>query len=312
MIRSDKAIRLSLPTLRQLAYLVALDEQQHFGRAAAQVFVSQSALSVGIAELERQLGVTLVDRSKRRIRLTPIGKDTVARARSVLRGAEDLLTAAQASGEPLVGALRMAAIPTIAPYLLPHILSELERSHPRLDLFVREMLTAPACAALQQGAVDCVLLALPVECGEVEICEIGVDRLLLAVGAEDEAATGPTHAGEVEADRLLLLEDGHCLTDHALAACDLSARAREPRLVASTLQTLVGLVDAGWGVTLLPQLAVSAGVLRGTGVSVQPVEGVDAVRRLSLVWRTNNPRRSDFELLGRALRRVVRAVVEDR
>ena len=301
-------MKAALPTLRQLSYLVTLQEHGHFGRAAAASFVSQSALSVGIAELERQMGVLLVDRSKRSIRLTEAGNDAVARARSILRDTEDLLIAARAATEPLVGSLRMAAIPTVAPFLLPRILRGLARSRPRLDLFVHEMLTAPACEALHHGMVDCVLLALPVKCGEVEACEILVDRLLLASREADGLST---RAEDIDPARLLLLEDGHCLSDHALAACDYPARVQDARLIASTLQTLVGLVDAGLGLTLLPQLAVSAGVLHGTQVSSRPLEGVDAERRIALVWRKNDPRRAEFELLGLTIRSFVDPALEE-
>lgn len=284
---------------------MALQEHGHFGRAAAASFVSQSAVSVGIAELERQLGVSLVDRSKRSIRLTQAGTDVVARARSILRDADDLLIAAQAASEPLVGSLRMAAIPTVAPFLLPQILCGLARSRARLDLFVHEMLTASACAALHQGTIDCVLLALPVKCGEVEAHEILVDRLLIALSGTDDIPSTSVQIQDVDTARLLLLEDGHCLTEHALAACDLPARAQNAQLIASTLQTLVGLVDAGLGITLLPQLAIAAGVLHGTGVTSHRVEGVSAERRISLVWRTNDPRRAEFQLLGQSIEAIV-------
>jgi LysR family hydrogen peroxide-inducible transcriptional activator len=292
-----------IPSLRQLSYLLALHEHGHFGRAAAACFVSQSALSVGIAELERLLGTSLVERSKRHVRFTLIGEEIVARARQMVRAAEDLHVAAQRSYEPLVGALRMAAIPTIAPFLLSSILPALAREWPQLQLYVREMLTSVACEAMGRGAIDCVLLALPVECGEVESVAIAVDSLLLvAAKGEDDLALPLCDA---DAERLLLLEDGHCLKDHALAACNRAVAGSESRLVASTLHTLVQLVDAGFGYTLLPQMAIDAGILGGTRVEVRPAQSLHANRQIALVWRSGHPRTSDFRLLGETIKRAV-------
>ncbi len=296
-----------MPSLRQLSYLIALHDHQHFGRAASASFVTQSTLSVGIAELERLLGTILVERSKRSVRFTSVGEEVVIRARGVVRAAEDLCTAAQGSREPLAGALRLAAIPTVAPFLLPRILPAVDRDWPRLRLFVREMLTGPACEALQAGTIDCVLLALPVECGDIEADEIGVDRLLLAVCAAEDASNVAIPLDDIDATRLLLLEDGHCLKDHALAACDLPPPYAEARLVASTLQTLVQLVDAGLGITLLPEMAVAAGILSGTRVTSHAVEGLSAERRIALVWRCGNARAGELRLLAETIRGAVTA-----
>ncbi len=294
-----------LPSLRQLSYLLALHEHGHFGRAAAASFVTQSTLSVGIAELERLLGAGLVERTKRSVRFTPLGEEVVARARTVMRAAEDLVQTAGATREPLIGPLRLAAIPTVAPFLLPRVLGAITADWPRLQPLVREMLTGPACEALARGQIDCVLLALPVECGEVDVCEIATDRLLLAVNAAEDASTVPIPYDEVDPARLLLLEDGHCLRDHALTVCALAEPVPEAPLVASTLQTLVQLVDAGLGITLLPEMAVAAGVLTGTRVTSHPVAGVTAERRIALVWRKGHPRAGDFQLLGETIRAAV-------
>lgn len=292
-----------IPSLRQLSYLLALHEHGHFGRAAAASFVSQSALSVGIAELERLLETSLVERSKRHVRFTPIGEEIVVRARQMVRAAEDLHVAAQRAHEPLVGTLRLAAIPTIAPFLLPSILPALARDWPRLQLFVREMVTSVACEAMERSAIDCVLLALPVECGEVESLDIAVDRLILvAANGRDEMASPLCDADD---DRLLLLEDGHCLKEHALAACNRAASETESRLVAATLHTLVQLVDAGLGYTLLPQMAIDAGILEGTRVETRPAQSLHATRQIALVWRGGHPRTSDFRLLGETIRQAV-------
>ena len=291
-----------LPSLRQLSYLLSLHEHGHFGRAAVASFISQSAFSASIAELERVLETSLVERSKRHVRFTPIGEEIVVRARQMVRAAEDLHVAAQRSYEPLVGSLRLAAIPTIAPFLLSSILPAIARDWPRLQLYVREMVTSVACEAMERSAIDCVLLALPVECGEVESINIAVDRLILvAAKGQDEMASPLCDADD---DRLLLLEDGHCLKEHALAACNRAASEAESRLVASTLHTLVQLVDAGLGYTLLPQMAIDAGILGGTRVETRPAQGFHAERQIALVWRRSHPRTSDFRLLGETIRQV--------
>lgn len=294
-----------LPSLRQLGYLVALHDHGHFGRAAAASFVTQSTLSVGIAELERLLGTLLVERSKRSVRFTAAGEEVATRARGVIRAAEDLVAVAQGAREPLVGTVRLAVIPTVAPFLLPAVLARLGQEWPRLKPFVREMMTGPACESLARGTVDCVLLALPAACGDVEALEITIDRLVLAVPASEAEREGPIPLERIDAERMLLLDDGHCLRDHALAACKVAQPAPDARLVASTLDTLIRLVDAGLGVTLLPQMGVAAGILGGTRVRSRPVLGDDAERRIALVWRNGHPRTAEFRLLGETIRNAV-------
>ena len=291
------------PSLRQLSYLLSLHEHGNFGRAATASFVSQSALSASIAELERVLDVILVDRSKRHVRFTPIGEEIVGRARQMVCAAEDLHLVAQRSHEPLVGSLRLAVIPTIAPFLLSGILSALACDWAQLQLYVREMLTSVACEAMGRGEIDCVLLALPVECGEVESVDIAADRLVLVAAEGHDSFASP--ACEADDDRLLLLEDGHCLKEHALAACNRTEREAESRLVASTLHTLVELVNAGLGYTLIPQMAIEAGILDGTRVEPRRPQGLEAVRQIALVWRSGHPRTSEFRLLGATIRRAV-------
>ena len=300
-------IKTLLPSLRQLSYLVALREHGHFGRAADACFVTQSTLSVGIADLERLLGIVLVERSKRSVRFTDVGEAVVERARGLLRGAEDLSEIARGASRPLSRTLRLAAIPTVAPFLLPKILPAIAAEWPDLKLFVREMLTSQACEALHRGTVDCVLLALPVECGEVETFEIAVDRLLLGVCAAEDSSTAPILLDDIDVARLLLLEDGHCLKDHALAACDRTTAQSEALLVASTLHTLVQMVDAGMGITLLPEMAVTAGILSGTRVLSHPLAGAGAERRIALAWRKGSAAARDFALLGKTIRAAVEA-----
>lgn len=288
-----------------MQYLLALHEHQHFGRAATATFVTQSTLSAGIAELERLLGVVLVERTKRTFRFTDIGKEIAERARSIVRSAEDLCEIARASSRPLSGAIRLAAIPTLAPFLLPQILPAIGAEWPDLQLFVREMLTPAACEALHRGTIDCVLFALPSECGDAEIFEIGVDRLMLATSTVDHSSNAPVHLDDIDIARLLLLEDGHCLKDHALAACERTAFGSEATMVASTLHTLVQLVDAGLGITLIPEMAIAAGILSGTRVTGHPLVGPSAERRIALAWRRGSARARDYRLLGNTIRNTV-------
>ncbi len=280
------------PSLRQLRYLVELDAQRHFGKAAAVLGVGQSTLSAGIAELERLVGVQLVERTRRSVRFTDLGEAYVARARPVVEAAAELTDFAAAASAPLTGTLRLGIIPTIAPFLLPRVLGALKARFPALSLAIHEQTSERACAALHRGALDCVLLALPFDCGRIESADILHDPLFLGV-PEGRNAEG------IDPETLLLLEDGHCLSDHGLVACGLP-RGREPAMVATSLHTLVGMVDAGLGTTFLPKLAIDAGLLDGRRVTVSPLaEG--AARRIVLGWRQGSARAEDFRLLAQAL-----------
>jgi|TARA_R110002072_G_scaffold38314_26_gene111116 LysR family transcriptional regulator, hydrogen peroxide-inducible genes activator len=292
-----------LPTIKQLQYLVALYEHGHFGRAAEASFVSQSTLSAGIRELESLLGVTLVERSRRVVRFTALGQEVTEKAHRILREAEELSDLVKAAGKPLAGQLRMSVIPTIAPFMLPRILPRLRRERPDLKLMLREETSADAVESLQHGRADCALLALPFATGEVEMAHIADDLLYVALPHDDPRdppAEIPTSM--LEEGRLLLLEDGHCLRDHALAACDRPGLRGSATMIATSLHTLVQMVDNGLGVTMLPQMAIDAGILEGTRVVARPLEEVNAKREIALIWRKNSPRRSDFELLAGELR----------
>ncbi len=292
-----------LPTLKQLQYLVALHEHGHFGRSAEASFVSQSTLSSGIRELESLLGVTLVERSRRVVRFTALGNQVVAKAHRILREAEELADLVQASGKPLAGQLRMSVIPTIAPFLLPRFLPRLRRERPDLQLFLREETSQDAVESLQHGRVDCVLLALPFATGEVDKAHIADDPLYVAFPKNDPrnppAVIPPSM---IDQGRLLLLEDGHCLKDHALAACNRPELRASATMIGTSLHTLVQMVDHGLGLTMLPKMAIDAGILNGTEVVARPLKSKSATREIALLWRKNSPRRSDFELLAEELR----------
>ena len=292
-----------LPTIKQLQYLVALHEHGHFGKAADSCFVSQSTLSAGLRELESLLGVVLVERSRRVVRFTALGEQVVAKANRLLREAEELTDLVLASGKPLAGDLRMSVIPTIAPFMLPRILPRLKRERPDLKLMLREETSHDALESLSHGRVDCVLLALPFDIGEAASEVIGSDRLFVAFPKDDPRDPPASIPPEmIDQGRLLLLEDGHCLRDHALAACNRSELRASATMVGTSLHTLVQLVDNDLGLTLLPEMALEAGILRGTKVVARPVEGDAAQREIALVWRRNSPRESDFRLLAEELR----------
>ncbi|WP_242116835.1 hydrogen peroxide-inducible genes activator [Sphingomonas lacusdianchii] len=290
-----------LPTLKQLQYLVALRDAGHFGRAAEASFVTQSTLSAGIRELETLIGVVLVERTRRVVRFTPLGESIVTKARKVLREAEELTDMARAAGRPLSGEMRMSVIPTIAPFLLPRLLPRLRRDYPDLKLFLREEPSAAACEGLHHGRTDCVLLALPYGCGEVEVAPLFEDRLLLAVPGNDSGDTAPLVADDIDPERLLLLEDGHCLKDHALRACEQPELRGQAMMMGTSLHTIVQMVDNGLGTTMLPQMAIDAGILDNTGVTARPIESQNAQRRIALVWRRASPRERDFRLLAEVL-----------
>ena len=292
-----------LPTLRQLQYLVALYEHGHFGRAAESCFITQSTLSASLRELETLLGSVLVERSRRVIRFTPLGSRLVAKARLVLRSAEELADLARAEREPLTGELRMSVIPTIAPFLLPPLLPRLRTAHPQLRLFLREEPSGAACDRLNRGLVDCVLLAMPFECGEVEHEILFEDRLLVAAPA-GEFPGESVRPEEIGSTRMLLLEDGHCLKDHALAACNRPEMRSAAMMLGTSLHTLVQMVDNRLGVTLVPQMAVEAGLLKGTTVETHRLISEHAQREVALIWRPGSPREAEFRLLAAELRRL--------
>ena len=289
-----------LPTIKQLQYLVALQEHGHFGKAAEACYVTQSTLSAGLRELESLVGVTLVERNRRVVRFTALGDRIAEKARRVVREAEELGEMVRASGKPLTGELRMSVIPTIAPFLLPKILPRLRRDWPELKLYLREETSAAACESLNHGRADCVLLALPYACGDVESVTLFEDRLYVAYpGGENPPAT--VRPDMIDEGRLLLLEDGHCLKDHALSACNRPELRASATMMGTSLHTLVQMVDNGLGVTIMPEMAIAADILNGTSVIARPLEAEHPTRGIGLVWRKASPRGKEFTLLAEVL-----------
>jgi len=291
--------RPALPTLRQLAYLVELSERLNFRAAGEAQFVTQSTLSAGIKELETLLGVQLVERDNRNVRLTAIGEDVVARAKELLAAATDLAEAARAATRPLSGPLRLGAIPTIAPYLLPRVLPALRRAYGDLKLYLREDVTKVLLERLRAGGLDVALIALPFDTGDLYLRELFRDEFSLVTREADRA---PGNKGvalrKIDTGDMLLLEEGHCLRDHAIAACGPRRGTWESRVEATSLTTLIQMVEGGLGITLLPCITLEAGILKGTRLVARRFSPPVPSRTLALVARRTSPRRRDADLLA--------------
>jgi LysR family transcriptional regulator, hydrogen peroxide-inducible genes activator len=298
-----------LPTVKQLQYLVALRQHGHFGRAAEASFVTQSTLSAGLRELENLLGVVLVERTRRVVRFTPLGSKIAEKALRVLRESEELTDMARAEGKPLHGELRLGVIPTIAPFLLPAMLPRLRGEWPNLKLFLREETSQAACDALHRGQLDCVLLAMPYSCGDVDKAPLFDDRLFVAFPRGEAPPEAIVEPGAIDEHRLLMLEDGHCLKDHALAACNRPEMRAEATMMGTSLHTLVQMVDNGLGVTFVPGMAIEAGILENTGVDARPLKSDHGFRSVALIWRRSSPREEEFQLLAETLRQIATDII---
>ena len=281
-------------SLRQLAYLVALSETLNFTRAAERCFVTQSTLSAGIRELEQALNVVLFERDRQSVMVTPVRQELVERARGLLSQALDLVNAAQAAGRPFQGTVTLGAIPTIAPFLLPPLLRLMRREMPELITLLREDQTAALLRAVEEGEIDFAIIALPMDVGRLRVYPILTDELWLIASEEDPMAKLlHPKVSQVDMQRLMLLSDGHCLRDHTLQACQSGRRGRDripSTIEASSLPTLVQMVEAGLGVSLLPEMAIKAGFLVGSDVIARPLAPPAPKREIVLVARPTTPR----------------------
>lgn len=303
----------ALPSLRQLRYLLAIAEHRHFGRAANDCCVTQSTLSAGIRELESTLGAELVERTQRRVALTPAGESVALQAREVLAAAEQLADAAAAGGAPLTGLLRLGVIPTIAPYLLPPVLPEVRVRYPRLRLYLREERTAALLERVEAGRLDGALIALPYETGKLVVELLRRDRLYVACPAAHPFASGPAvTAADLAGQPMLLLEDGHCLREHALTACRLAPGRANEDLQGTSLATLVQMVASGLGLTFLPEMAIEVESRREPSIAVVPIDEEQAFREVAMVWRPGAPRGRDLRLLVQLLAHRPAAVLDDK
>lgn len=294
-------------TLKQLRYFDALAREQHFGRAADMCAVTQPALSMQIQELEASLGIPLVERTRSGVKLTPKGEEIAQRAQRLLNDVRDLVDYAKNSGGVLTGALRLGVIPSVAPYLLPPLLPLLKQNYPDVELHVRETQTHPLTEELIEGKLDVLLLALPLKHSDIETRAIFNDRFLLAM-PKSRKLSGNVRATRdmVESDRLLLLEEGHCLRDQALTYCSLQQVDTVNTFGASSLSTIVEMVSGGLGITLLPEICIG---VEGRSRDIKVIRFVEPEpsRTIGLAWRRSSPRREDFLALGELVARAGKA-----
>ena len=292
------------PTLKQLRYLVALSKTLHFGKAADDCHVTQSTLSAGIQELESLLDATLVERSKRSVMFTPLGAEIVSRAESILNDVDDLVGLAIAENNPEAGTVRLGIIPTIAPFVLPRMMPAISEAMPDLVVHLREDKSADLCDQLRRGDLDLVMYALPYPCGEAVEWPLFEDTFV-AVYPEETAPAKPILPSDLKQENLMLLEEGHCLREHALDACRLSDLKAPDTFAGTSLHTLVQMVASGNGVTLLPELAVEAGLLDGLKVKTTTFKDLTPQRTIGLLWRKTNPREKTFKKLGDVITKAV-------
>ena len=295
------------PTLKQLKYLCAVAEHQHFGRAAEASYVSQSTLSAGIQELEDTLSASLVERNNRNVLLTGLGQEVVERSQGILLDVEELVSVCAASAEPFSGKMRLGVIPTVAPFVLPRLLAGLRSDHPNFKLFIREDLSQHLVNALHAGELDLLLLALPFPAEGVELMSLFSDEFLLASPSGHPLAQRKgLKTIDLKGEDLLLLEEGHCLRDHALEACGLRDSQVSVPYQATSLATIVQMVANGIGVTLLPQMSTEAGITAATDIALTPFAQGGVAREIGLMWRRKTPRTAEFRLLGERIKECAR------
>jgi LysR family hydrogen peroxide-inducible transcriptional activator len=290
-------------TIRQMRYFEALAATGHFGRAASLVNVSQPALSAQIAEMENILEVKLVERSRAGAFLTPAGQDLLPDIRNILENIDRLQARIKAGQGPLRGRLRLGIIPTVAPYLVPELIPEVRRHYPDLNIELKESLTANCLDDLKHGKLDCAIVALPVHGDGIESTFLFEDRFLIA-SSEDERTIlmSPMTEDNVDVERLLLLEEGHCLRDQALAVCGTAAGRRVANYGATSMATLLQMVSHGMGITLIPEIAVRDESTRNR-MRIVPFAEPQPSRRIGLVWRSSaSAKRRDFEALAKVVR----------
>lgn len=289
------------PTLKQLRYLIALEQTGSFSDAAELCLVTQSTLSLGIKDLEHILEQSVVDRSSRKAKLTPFGQSIADKAKSIMAVVDEIMTLANLSNEPLSGIIRLGVIPTIAPYFLPKILSPLTQKFPNLELQLHEDLTARLLEKLQKGQIDIALMAFPFETPGMKQYILFEEPFFLASNKPQNVQRLSLNA--LEDQNILLLEDGHCLRDHALQACKLASPAQRKTFSATSLPTLIQMVQHGFGVTLLPEMACQSAALP-KGIALTPFTSPEPQRQIGLAWMDNPYRAAEFELLADSIKEL--------
>ena len=291
------------PSLIQIRYICAVAEYKHFSKAAEACFVTQSTLSAAIQDLESQLGVIIFERSKKSVLITPSGEKLLDQARKILGEIEDFVSLAKMSQDALTGDIRLGVIPTIGPFILPGLLKELRESYPKLGLYLKEDLSAKLYRHLQQGELDLIILAFPYSLPEMETVSLFKDEFLLCLPLGHKLEKSKqVKQSQLQGQSLLLLEEGHCLRDHALEACKLEKADTNLVYQGTSLHTLVHMVANGLGVTLLPQIAVAADVLGETKLQLRKFTNENVSREIGLAWRKSDPRRDEYFLLADFIR----------
>ncbi len=289
----------TIPTLKQLRHLIALADHGHFGRAAESCLITQSSLSASIKELEAILGRVLIERTRRSVRLTPLAEEVVARARDILVDVEDIVDLVAAVDEPLSGSLQLGVIPTIAPFLLPRVLPTLRKSFPDLKLYLTEDQSSRLLDGLNGGSLDLLLLAYPYPSGKFEDHIFADDGLWVTFNRNHYfSGLERVTTQDLESESLLLLSEGNCLRDHILSYSSKSHKKSIDDFQATSLNTLVQMVENGLGLTVLPKMAIDSGIIRGTGLQVRPLDGRYASRKIGFCWRKSSPRKEEFKLLS--------------
>ncbi len=292
-----------LPTVKQLRYLVALAEHKHFGKAAQACFVSQSAFSIAIKELESLLSVRLIDRTKKSVTVTTVGQEVVAQARLCLNDVRDIVEIARRSVDPLSGTLKLGVIPTIAPFLLPKILPKLRAAFPKLDLYLKEDITDKLHLELLAGNLDLILVAIPYDLKNVELLHLFDDHFLLACRTDTQLVDPENFSYNcITRDSILLLEDGHCLRDHVLSACRIRDSEKISKFASTSIYTLLQMVDSDLGITFLPEMGESSAMLKGTRIKTYPLKD-NSYRRIALGWRKASTRGEEYAALGEVIKK---------
>lgn len=287
-----------LPSLKNLFYLVNLHQEQNFNRAAKVCHVSQSTLSSGIQNLEEQLGYQLIERDHKSFMFTAIGEEVVVRSRKLLTDVNDLVELVRNQGEPMTGEIRLGCIPTIAPFLLSKLVKHCQQAYPNLTLLLKEETTDRLLDSLGKGELDLLLLALPVDVHQYHHMKVGVDPFKMVVHKDLTGIAEPVDYQQLPDESIFLLQGEHCITGHAVSACELTDSAKVNPFAATSLHTLVQMVNSRLGTTFLPQMAIDSGILSGTDLLVIEPPGETPYRDIGLVWRQTTSRIMTFRTLG--------------
>lgn len=287
-----------LPSIRQLQYLIAVVELRHFGQAAERCFVTQSTLSSAIQELESMLEVQLLERTKRKVMPTPMGLEVAEKARQVLQLSAEIVELTQQQKAPLSGPLKLGVIPTIGPFLLPQVLPSIRKRYPQLELYLIEDQSARLVERLNSGEIDAAILALPYDLGLLESASFWRETFCVAFPKDHRLSQGGAiRSVKLPSDELLMLEEGHCMRDHALSACHLSKLQHSATFQGTSLYTLIEMVAGGQGITFLPQMAVDSGMAKHRNISLRQLAEKGPHREIGMVWRATYHRKHDLQLL---------------